>query len=380
MERGARSGACSFALVAHARVWHNRGMTKYPVALLAVALAVFLLAGHAAHANPVYNAGFRTMGLYNVDPPKRLDVNMWYPASRSERELNYLPWTVNGALNAKPAQGLFPLVAISHSMAGTRFSHHELGEFLARRGFVVVAPNHGHDCMDNMDDLFTFRQLRTRAEEIVLAMDLAFADREVGPLINRGDIGVIGFDSGGTAALLLGGAMPQCAGWESFCARAGARDPYCAPFARQKIGESCAEFPLQASLGDRMIKAVAVIAPAYGMFFGGDSFRDFFPAALLVCAGREKFNPQGLHCEPIARMLGKKARVLDLPQADTGALMSACPPAIEAELPELCQSVSPPERKRIHAELFEALFSFFGGIFDVTPDIAATEATDGGKR
>ena len=80
---------------------------------------------------------------------------------------------------------------------------------------------------------------------------------------------------------------------------------------------------------------------------------------LLVAAGRDNFNRAELHCEPLARILGKKANYLELPRADAGALMGSCSPALRQELPELCLSVSPEERHSIHRELEQALWTFF---------------------
>ena len=43
------------------------------------------------------------------------------------------------------AEGLFPLVIISHGHAGSRFGHHDLAEQLARAGYVVAAVEHAGD-------------------------------------------------------------------------------------------------------------------------------------------------------------------------------------------------------------------------------------------
>lgn len=307
----------------------------------------------------IYQAGFRTLGIWTEEPHLRVDVNVWYPSTRQPKELNYPPWILNVARNARPAEGRFPLLVLSHPTPTDRFAYHDLAAYLAREGFAVVAPTHGMDCMINMDDLFTWQQLTRRIGEIGTAIDLVLAEKDLARCLDASRIGVIGFGAGATAALLMGGALPTCASWPEYCAKAGNKDAYCTPWARDRINSLCDSFPLNKSLADRRVKAVCAIAPGYGMLFGQDSFRYFYPPLLLVCAGKDQFNRCGLHCEPLARILGSKTRFLELPMADAGALMAECPPALAAELPELCQSVTQQERLLIRYELQGALLAFF---------------------
>lgn len=306
-----------------------------------------------------YQPGFRTIGNWSIEPELRLDLNIWYPTLRQARELSFSPWLVRGALNARPAEGKFPLIVISHSTAGSRFSYHDLGADLARLGFVVAAPTHGRDSMHNMDDLFSWRQFSGRAREISETIDLALSEKDLAGVIDRERIGFIGFGSGATTGILLGGAIPNCGSWKNYCENAGPRDAYCNPWARERISALCKNLPEGQSLANGRLKAIVAVAPGFGMLFDSESFINFKPPLLLIAAGRDAFNPPRLHCERIARFLGKKARYLDLANADTGALMSACPPPYEAELPELCNSVGQEERKALHARLLSAVAAFF---------------------
>lgn len=289
----------------------------------------------------------------------RLDVSIWYPSLRNAKDLTYPPWTISGAFNGKPAEGKFPLLILSHDTSTDRFAHHNLAAWLAQAGFVVAAPSHSRDFMDNMDDLFTFEQLGRRVEEMGNTIDMVLGQKDLGAVVDKERIGIIGFGSGGAAALLAGGALPDCGGWPEYCGHAGEQDVYCSPWARDRMNILCQSFPLKASLANRRVKAIAAISPGYGMLFDSESFRCFHPPLLLVCAGRDQFNASRLHCEPLARKLGQRARFLALPDADAGALMAPCPPGLAAELPELCQSVEPQRREAIHHELRNAILAFF---------------------
>lgn len=325
----------------------------------ALSAVLLLVASGTAHAAEAYKPAFRTLGEVLTEPPLRLDINVWYPGTRQPRELSYTPWTLYAARNGRPAEGRFPLLLLSHATPGTRFSYHDTAARLAARGFVVAAPAHAHDSMHNMDDLFTWPQLENRAKELSATIRILLDDKELAACIDPGRIGVLGFGTGATAALLLGGALPDCAPWSGYCARAGAGDAYCNPWVREKIDAICATFPLRRSLADPRIKAVAAVAPGYGMLFGPTSFRHFYPPLLLVVAGAEKLDRADLHAGAIARIPALKATVLELPQADTGALMAPCPPGIASELPELCLSVPPETRAALAQRLDDALTEFF---------------------
>lgn len=307
-----------------------------------------------------YNTGFRSIGVWNPDSGLRFDFNIWYPSARAGQALNFSLWQLpDAALNAKPTEGKFPLLIISHPSPGTRFSYTYLGSFFAKNGYIVAAPGHPYDSMENMDDLFTWQQLGRRAREIKATLDLLLNDQTFSPVIDASRIVFIGFGSGATTGLLLGGAMPNCGRWASYCPAAGMNDAYCSEWARERINNLCKFFPLKNSLADPRIKAEALIAPAFGMLFTKDSFADVKIPIMLVGAGRDSFNKTELHCEPLARILGKKASYLDLPEADAGALMSPCSKTLQIDLPELCLSVSADERARLHQELERALWTFF---------------------
>ena len=332
-----------------------------PRPCLSALIALFLLLATPCGAlcADAYKAAFRTLGELAGEPALRLDINVWYPGVRAPREISYSPWTLYAARNGRPAEGRFPLILLSHATPGTRFSYHDTAARLASRGFVVAAPAHARDSMHNMDDLFTWAQLENRVKELTGVIDVLLADRELSTSIDPGRIGVLGFGTGATAALLLGGALPDCAPWPGYCARAEAGDAYCNPWVRSKIDAICGAFPLRKSLADPRVKAVAAVAPGYGLLFGPTSFRHFYPPLLLVVAGAEKVDRAELHAGAIARLPGLKATVLELPEADTGALMAPCPPSIAAELPELCLSVSAETRSTLARRLDAALTEFF---------------------
>lgn len=329
------------------------------IAFILLLLLQLFASARAAVAADSYQVGFRTLGQWSAEANLRLDVNIWYPSVRAPREHNYAPWTITAARNGKAVEGRFPLLLLSHASPGTRFSYHDTAARLASYGFVVAAPTHVQDCMNDMSLLFTWKQLKNRTRELSGVMDLLLNDAELAASIDKNRIGLLGFGAGGTAALLLGGALPDCVSWSGYCARAGQQDTYCNRWARDRVNGICQSLPLTKSLADPRVKAIAAVAPGFGMLFSPASFRYFYPPLLLVAAERDAMNRTGLHAGAIARLMNGKARYVSLPGADTGALMAPCPESLAEELPELCRSVSMEERNAIHERMDDALGDFF---------------------
>jgi len=327
--------------------------------LTTIAFLALLLFPPAANAADNYQVGFRTIGQWAPDTGLRLDVNVWYPSVRPPRDLNYAPWEISASRAGKAVEGRFPLLLLSHDTAGTRFSYHDTAAWLASLGFVVVAPNHPGDNMDNMDNLLTWSQLENRARELSGSIDLLLHDPEVEPSIDASRIGVIGFGAGGAAALLLGGALPDCEGWTNYCSRTASNDMYCNTWARERMESLCKHLPLKRSLADPRIRAIAAVAPGFGMLFSRQSFHWFYPPLLLMATPDDTQNNSALHARRIYELMDKKPRWLTLPQADTGALMASCPESLALELPELCRSVTSETRIAIHKRMTEALGDFF---------------------
>ena len=333
-----------------------------PFPLLAIFLLAVALLFPAPGACADHNVGLRTIGHTDASRGLRLDVNVWYPTAKAPRRQRFPPWDLMGARDAKPLPGPFPLLLLSHSTAGNRFTYHDTALALAEAGFVVAAPTHPGDNMDNMPDLYSWRQLSPRVTELSALVDVLEADGELGPSIDRNRIGALGFGSGATTVLLLGGALPDCAEWEQFC-REGREEEdtgiYCNAWVRPRIGQRlCTALPLTKSPADTRIRAVAAIDPDFAMLFTQKSLRWFAPPLLLVTAARERTNPARATAR-LATLFPVPPKRLSLEQADAGALMAPCPEALAEELPELCRSCSEEERRSTHAALVAALVDFF---------------------
>lgn len=194
-------------------------------------------------------------------------------------------------------EGRFPLVIISHASPGSRFAHHDLAASLASQGFVVVAPTHQEDNTQNMQHLYTARQLTRRLDEIRRTIDKICADPDIGAAIDPNRIGLIGLGAGGTTALLAAGGRISPAAWEAWEANAPPDAPYMHPWARARLDTLALEPALRQVQADNRIRSVIVVAPAYSMFF------DAACARARSSPGHADRHRAG-HCQPCAPIFG----------------------------------------------------------------------------
>jgi predicted dienelactone hydrolase len=140
-------------------------------------------------------------------------LEIWYP-SPDRRSVPNDPaedYCKDAVRDGSPAPGRFPVVLFSHGLGGFRGQSVFLCEFLAKRGYIVVAPDHRGSCAYDLAPLDLWGSVKARAGD--LRATLSAIERWNGDrrdfLHGRFDlekIAVMGHSLGGTAALAFGGA------------------------------------------------------------------------------------------------------------------------------------------------------------------------------
>lgn len=333
-----------------------------------------------------YQPGFRTLGIWIPKSGERLDVAVWYPSIRAPSEIHLGDWTLDVARGGKEAPGRFPLLVISHCTAGSRLSHHDTAEALARVGFVVAAPTHPGDNSNDTSLLFLPDQLTARPRHISTTISRLLRARETAAMIDPTRIGIIGFGTGGATALLLAGARPDGGGYAGYCDRTPPGDPYCTGWASERLarlpetlrppqpGTTDSASGDSAPMGDSRIRAAALVAPGYGMLFPHTALTRVTIPVTILKADNDEVNRAPLHADALRAALPRPPEFTVLADADHYALMAACPPAVREELPELCGGVDEGTRHAIHRRLNALLARFFlatlgeAGPFPTTPE------------
>lgn len=327
-------------------------------------LLFFCLLPSGIQAAGLLQPGFRTLGVWEPATGTRLDLAIWYPTNRIPSRLDYGDWSFKAARGATPIPGQHPLIVLSHDSAGSRFSLHQLATTLTRYGFVVAAPTHIGDNIDNMEYLFTHKQLFARAAQLTATLDVLLADSETASLIDPQRIGVLGVGPGGTAALLLAGARLDATGWKKYCENieilqnigTPREDPYCSLWAVRRMDALSATPNLDVGFRDRRVRVVAAVSPAYGMYLTPKALSRIRISVLLVNAEKNRMAGPTTQVEALTRAF---PGAMSLPGASTAALMSSCSENLGQTLPEMCFAVSADVRDTVQRQLAVHASTFF---------------------
>jgi predicted dienelactone hydrolase len=210
-------------------------------ATMAAAFAPPPTAAVAAACQPPFDVGFKVVRAGSTN------VGVWYPATGDEANLEYAK-NVKGRARkdgALDSCARFPLVAFSHGFSGCGIQIVYLTEEVARRGYIVAAPDH-KDALCSVTGKGSLRAIKTdqsffapdkwndkthadRRDNLARVIDwmMESSQSEFRGSIEPGKIGLIGHSLGGYDVLGLAG------GWDSWIDRrvgaVVALSPYATP-------------------------------------------------------------------------------------------------------------------------------------------------------
>lgn len=333
--------------------------------LLLLICSPYPSAAMGTHEGGEYKAGLQILALWEEGTNERIPVYVWYPSVRPEQSAFLEPYTISAAREGKPEEGKFPVILISHATAESGLSHHTTEQYLARKGFIVVAPTHPGDNIFDTSRLLTERQIIDRPRHLVMALDAMLAHPEIGPLADQTKIGMIGYGVGATAALLLTGAQPNTIGLRNYCTAAQENDPYCSLWAQKRLApmlvnpKGVMSPPAGTTWYDKRIRSIALIAPAYGMLFDASSFANFKTSAMLLEAENDVMNVPAFHAQHLRSLLSDKTPYFILVGATNYTLHSPCNERMSANFPTICKDPQGTDRKSILTTLNDILLRFF---------------------
>jgi predicted dienelactone hydrolase len=278
------------------------------------------LPGRAPSSTP-FNSGFKVVPV--ADGRK---MALWYPTSDAESDFQYFPSLRSTlAREGAPANSRqWPLVVFSHGFGGCGTQSVFFTEALARRGYVVAAPDHkdalcGVDGSGSLrfikpDESFSRPQNWNETTQVDRKNDLQQAIRwvlnaaEFGRQIDRSRIGLVGHSLGGYTVLGLAGGWKS---WKDDRVKAVLLfSPYAAPFLVQHRLPSI-QIPVmyQAADRDRLI-TVSSLGGDQGAYGASNppkyyvQLRDgnHFEWTNLLCVGK-KTVAECLSTKPNARLI-----------------------------------------------------------------------------
>ncbi len=266
------------------------------------------------------------------DAEQGVDLPVWalYPTHTPAVEHEFGPYPLDVAMDAPVAGRALPLVVISHGRNGSPWTHRGTAAHLARRGFVVVLPEHVGNSRGDASLTGTVAMLAHRPRHVRLAVDAVLADPIVGEKVDATRLSLIGHSIGAYTALAVAGGRPMTT-------------PFDAPPGPSR------PVPVDA-VAD--VRALVLLAPVAGWYATPDSLAGVEVPILLYTGAEDTMTP-GFHAEFIVRGVRPAGRVRQVvvPNAGHHAFQTPFPAAMVR--PEFPPSQDPPgfDRAAFHERM-----------------------------
>jgi predicted dienelactone hydrolase len=293
------------------------------------------------------SCGCRVSKVHDAVQGADIALAVLYPVRGEEHTEHFGPYSLEVASNAAPADGVYPLVVISHGHSGTPWAYRQLAKHLALAGFVVALPAHTGNTRTDNSLAGTAANLANRPRHITLTIDAVLADATLAPHVSRDGVAVIGHSIGGYTALAAAGGLP----WTG-------------PYERKNSNALPEPVPVTP---DPRIRSLVLLNPATFWFIAG-SLRPVDLPILLRTGEKDDVTPIE-HAHKIIEGVAQPALVehKDIPGGGHFAFMSKFPP--EMTKPNFPPSQDPDgfDRDSIQPEFFADVTAFLRRTLCDTP-------------
>jgi len=306
---------------------------------------------------PKYTAGFRDR-LFDKDP---FPLAIWYPANAPETSVRHMGVVSSAARNAPFAKdGAFPMVMFSHGSEGHRFNQFWLAEYLARRGYIVAAPQHVGDNYLDASDARQLTIIERRPREMRLALDLLLDHGEIADQIDQDKIYALGHSAGGATVLKLAGWDFDAQAWQRYCEINAENDHVICQFAptNDHIDRLHGTYgrPIVSERDDR-IAAIVAITPAFGVAATDDGLGDVDVPMLFVEADTDEILHDHVNAAHFRKLLHGRAKFIRVKGAGHYSFLPQCTPYIAENFGYLCRDFGR-ERDAIHRTVEQVVGRF----------------------
>jgi predicted dienelactone hydrolase len=272
--------------------------------------------------------------------------------------------------DAVPADGRFPLIALSHGTGGSAEIMAWLARGLAARGYIVAGVNHpGNNALDPPYTPEGFLVWWERARDLTVVIDNLLGDDEFGRRIDPARIGAAGFSLGGYTMIEIAGGRTDPRLFLAFCrspVAEGCVDPPEFPslFARwTELMASDLAFQrtisqASQSYHDPRVRAAFAIAPALGPAFIPESLRSITTPVAIVVGAEDRLAPVRSNARMFANVI-PGATLTVLPDVGHYTFLAVCTDAGRKAQPQLCNADSRVDRGTIHQRIVDTAADFF---------------------
>lgn len=285
-----------------------------------------------------------------------MTMGIWYPSNAAVSAQWLGSQFMQVAANGPVTGQQLPLIVISHGTGGGIVSHADLALALAAAGYVVAAPMHSDNYLDQ-SSVGSTAYFTGRTAQLRSAIDYMLQQWPAMAQLDAGRIGVYGFSIGAFTALTAAGAQPDLRGVAQYCATQS-------EFACEMLRQS-GSFLLGSELPDgfdqfgkdERIKALVLAAPGLGFSLNNPAALSQVKVPVQLWQGdKDDTVPDATNAKVIRDQLGNQVEFHQVPGAAHLSFLLPC--GFLSILPT-CHDPAGFDRKGFHAGMNPQLVEFF---------------------
>jgi predicted dienelactone hydrolase len=316
------------------------------VVLLAASLALYLYSTALRPSRPV---GFQQMTA--VDPGhRRIPIAIWYPTKAKPGFVLLGTRGMRVASDAPVDGNRLPLVVMSHGTGGSAISHADTAISLAGYGFVVAAPTHPGDNLQDSSEVGRPHWLVDRTRHLSKTIDAILDLWKDRAHVDPTRVGVFGFSAGATTALISVGGRPDLSRIATECRT---RPEFVCKITSPA---SYQNFPNVAWNSDSRIRAAVLAAPGLGFTFAPNGLSQVRVPVQLWAGEADQTVPLATNAGLVERLLPNGAEVHIVPGAVHYSFLMPCG---VIGPPQLCHDPNGFNREDFHRQFNDAVVRFF---------------------
>lgn len=240
----------------------------------------------------VLNVGEQTINYTDYSRERPLKTQVWYPTTDKDIKDTALPFLLSPTVkNATFVNKKHPLIVVSHGTGGNRMSLAWLAIELTKNGYIVIAPDHWGNTLDNKIPEYFVRYWE-RPLDMSFLLTSFLQDERFNNYVDSKRIATIGFSLGGYTALALAGIELDCEMLKLNASSEQGRQEFTVPEfgdLRKLVNNiSCKEVP--ATLRDSRFKVHISLAPALGLGLS-EQKQNITAPILIIGANNDQIAP-----------------------------------------------------------------------------------------
>lgn len=334
-----------------------------------------------------HNVGVRSLAVITPDHA-RLGVVVWYPTQRATAsyQTSFGMWVMRAERDVVPARLLSPVILLSPDMVDSNLAYHEIASALASAGFIVVAPTHTGDNVENASAVYSAAALYYRPLQMHEALGAVLREPEFADRLDTGRIGLLGSGVGALTVLQMCGVDLDYAAYARYCDENWDDGALCSRWARSRMSRLRSDMQeIRQRHGRKAfvaplagVRAVGLLSPGWLALANKGELASLRVPLAALFAGQGGLYPPVQGGEDVLAMFPRplydSVSYEVLREADHFSLRSRCPDEIRRDTPELCGLLSGRARDKA-ADKRDAYFvSFFQAALGLPRELPPAEA------